>query len=106
MHFVTRHAYIDDWERNTTPSSRDMTILRSNLSSLMTFGLALAPTLAFSLAGHEPKPLVVDIDIFSAVDDVGALAAANVLHNCGMADLKAMVVNTGSEYRGLAVDVS
>lgn len=51
-----------------------------------------------------PKPIVIDTDIFSDVDDVGALAVANVLHNCGMADLRAVLINTSSKYGSLAAN--
>jgi hypothetical protein len=50
-------------------------------------------------------PIIVDTDIFSDVDDVGALAVANVLHNCGLADLLGVVVNTNSKYGALAASV-
>jgi hypothetical protein len=50
-----------------------------------------------------PKPVVIDTDILGDVDDVGALAVANTLHNCGMADLRGVVVNTHSQYSSIAV---
>ncbi|OTB05605.1 hypothetical protein M426DRAFT_319596 [Hypoxylon sp. CI-4A] len=67
---------------------------------------------AFSLPFHaegspsrSAKPIIIDTDIFSDVDDVGSLAIANVLHNCGLADLRGVVVNTHSKYGALAVSV-
>lgn len=54
----------------------------------------------------NPKPIIIDTDIFSDVDDVGALAVANALHNCGKADLRAVMINTNSEYGSLAASVS
>lgn len=54
----------------------------------------------------NPKPIVVDTDIFSDVDDVGALAVANVLHNLGLADLRGVCINTHSRYGALAASVS
>jgi len=49
------------------------------------------------------KPIIIDTDIYSDVDDVGALAVANVLHNCGIAQLKAVMVNSPSKYGSPAV---
>ena len=51
------------------------------------------------------QPIIIDTDIMSDVDDVGALAVANVLHNCGLADIKGVVVNTHSNYGALATSV-
>ncbi|PTB68382.1 nucleoside hydrolase [Trichoderma citrinoviride] len=57
-------------------------------------------------AAGEPvnsrQPIIIDTDLFSDVDDVGALAVANVLHSCGLADLKGVVLNTPSNYGPLA----
>lgn len=53
-----------------------------------------------------PKPIIIDTDLFSDVDDIGALAVANSLHNCGLADLRAIMLNTHSEYGSLAASVS
>ncbi|KAL6696855.1 inosine-uridine preferring nucleoside hydrolase domain-containing protein [Trichoderma pleuroticola] len=55
--------------------------------------------------GHPIKggqPIIIDTDLFSDVDDVGALTIANVLHNCGLADLRGIVLNTPSQYGPLA----
>ena len=61
-------------------------------------------------AAGEPvnsrQPIIIDTDLFSDVDDVGALAVANILHNCGLADLKGVVLNTPSHYGPLAASVS
>ncbi|KAI1483537.1 nucleoside hydrolase [Daldinia eschscholtzii] len=51
------------------------------------------------------KPVVIDTDVFSDVDDVGALAVANVLHNYGLAELRGVAINTRSKYGALAVSV-
>ena len=51
------------------------------------------------------KPVLIDTDIFSDVDDVGSLAVANVLHNNGLADLRGVVINTPSKYGALATSV-
>ncbi|PKK46909.1 hypothetical protein CI102_9727 [Trichoderma harzianum] len=48
------------------------------------------------------QPIIIDTDLFSDVDDVGALTIANVLHNCGLANLKGIVINTPSQYGPLA----
>jgi len=53
-----------------------------------------------------PKPIIIDTDIFSDVDDIGAIAVANTLHNCGVVDLRAVIINTPSEYGALAASVS
>lgn len=52
-----------------------------------------------------PKPIIIDTDIFSDLDDIGAIAVANTLHNCGKVDLKAVIINTPSEYGALAASV-
>lgn len=54
---------------------------------------------------HGGKAIIIDTDIMGDVDDIGALAVANVLHNCGMADLKAVMINTNSSYGSLATSV-
>ncbi|KAF7196023.1 hypothetical protein HII31_02649 [Pseudocercospora fuligena] len=51
---------------------------------------------------HGGKAIIIDTDIMGDVDDIGALAVANVLYNCGMADLKAVMINTNSSYGSLA----
>lgn len=51
------------------------------------------------------KPIVIDTDIFSDVDDVGSLAIANVLHTSGLADLRGVIINTQSKYGALATSV-
>ena len=56
--------------------------------------------------GLNPKPIIIDTDVFSDVDDIGAIAVANTLHSCGMVDLRAVIINTPSEYGALAVSVS
>ena len=54
----------------------------------------------------SPKAIIIDTDIFSDVDDIGAIAVANTLHNCGMVDLQAVIINTPSQYGALAASVS
>lgn len=58
-----------------------------------------------STAGDEGQAIIIDTDLYSDVDDVGALAVANVLHNCGLADLRGVVINTHSRYGALAANV-
>jgi len=57
------------------------------------------------LANAERKKLIIDTDIFSAVDDVGALAIANVFHNARHAEIVGVAVNTPSKWGPLAVNV-
>ncbi|EGR47486.1 uncharacterized protein TRIREDRAFT_64274 [Trichoderma reesei QM6a] len=53
-------------------------------------------------SANQRQPIIIDTDLFSDVDDVGALAIANVLHNYGLADLRGIVLNTPSHYGALA----
>lgn len=61
-------------------------------------------TLGGAIANNV-QPIIIDTDLMSDVDDVGALAVANVLHNCGLADLKGIAINTNSQYGALAANV-
>lgn len=61
--------------------------------------------LASSNSTSYGQPIIVDTDIMSDVDDVGALAIANVLHNCGMADFRGVAIDTHSQYGALAASV-
>ena len=67
----------------------------------------LLVTLLATLAAlaNARKKLIIDTDIFSAVDDVGALAIANVFHNAGDAEIVGVMVNTPSKWGPLAVSV-
>ena len=51
------------------------------------------------------QPIIIDTDLFSDCDDAGAIAIANVLHNCGLADLRGIAINTHSHYGALAANV-
>lgn len=62
--------------------------------------LSVCP-LGQTAAATTAKPILFDTDIFSDVDDVGALTIANQLHRCGAADLRGVFVNTQSEYGSL-----
>ena len=48
---------------------------------------------------------IIDTDTFFVVDDVGALAIANVFHNTGDAEVVGVMVNTPSKWDLLAVSV-
>ncbi|KAK1248843.1 hypothetical protein MKX08_007063 [Trichoderma sp. CBMAI-0020] len=52
-------------------------------------------------SANRGQPIIIDTDLFSDVDDVGALTIANVLHNCGLADLRGVVINSPSHYGAL-----
>lgn len=58
-----------------------------------------------AVKGHG-QPIIIDTDLFGDVDDVGALTIANVLHNCGLADLRGIAINTPSQYGAPAASVS
>ena len=62
-------------------------------------------TFATASTSNHAQAIMIDTDIMSDVDDVGALAVANVLHNCGLADLRGIVINTHSKYGSLAANV-
>ncbi|EFX03579.1 inosine-uridine nucleoside n-ribohydrolase [Grosmannia clavigera kw1407] len=64
---------------------------------------SLSPASATAAHKAKAKPILFDTDIFSDVDDVGALTIANTLHRCGAADLRGIFVNTPSEYGSLTV---
>ncbi|KAI0847062.1 nucleoside hydrolase [Daldinia vernicosa] len=73
-------------------------------TSLFLWALS-SSALVKGISNRLGKPVVIDTDIFSDVDDVGSLAVANVLHNYGLADLRGVAVNTHSKYGALAVSV-
>lgn len=56
-------------------------------------------------ASYHGQAVIIDTDLMTDVDDVGALAIANVLHNCGLADLRGVAINTRSRYGALAASV-
>ena len=68
--------------------------------------LLLSSSLAFAATTKtSAQPIIIDTDLFGDVDDVGALAIANILHNCGMAELKGIAINTHSKYGAPAASV-
>ena len=71
------------------------------------FRIGLCVSLVNASASRIPgcQAIIIDTDIMSDVDDVGALAVANVLHNCNLADLRGIVINTHSKYGALAANV-
>lgn len=67
--------------------------------------LALAvPGVASADATRQPVRLIVDTDMFSDVDDAGALALANAFADAGEARLLAVMVNTPSRWGAPAAD--
>lgn len=62
--------------------------------------------LAESASSSQRQSVIIDTDIFGDVDDIGALTVANVLHNCGLADVKGIAIDTPSKYGALAASVS
>lgn len=52
----------------------------------------------------QRQAIIIDTDMFGDVDDVGAVSVANILHNCGLADVKGIVVDTPSKYGALATN--
>lgn len=84
-----------------------MLVVREPASPAPNIRKATAALLATALAAlaNARKKLIIDTDIFSAVDDVGALAIANVFHNAGDAEIVGVMVNTPSKWGPLAVSV-
>ena len=74
---------------------------------LSAFAFPISACLAHSASNilMQPQAVLIDTDIMSDVDDVGAIAVANVLHNCGIADLRGIAINTHSKYGALAANV-
>ena len=78
------------------------TLKRASVALLCT---ALKACNAAAKSSDYAQPIMIDTDIMSDVDDVGALTVANVLHNCGLADLRGIAINTHSKYGALAASV-
>ncbi len=66
--------------------------------------LSSSLTLAANIT-KSSQPIIIDTDLFGDVDDIGALTIANVLHNCGLAELKGIAINTPSQYGAPAANV-
>ncbi|KAF2725316.1 nucleoside hydrolase [Polychaeton citri CBS 116435] len=77
-------------------------MLSSFVHVLLSLGYARA---CLNGSASTAKAILVDTDIFSDVDDVGALSVTNVLHNCGLVNLLGIAINTHSEYGALAASV-
>ena len=65
--------------------------------------ICISAALAHSDNPQTVKPVIIDTDLYADVDDVGALAIANILHNCGLCDLRGVAINTRPQYGALAV---
>lgn len=96
-------AYSGGHSCSIPPRSENMRrfafLLAISLSGI--FGLAEA----IKSSTNRGQPIIIDTDLFSDVDDVGALTIANVLHNCGLADLRGVVINSPSHYGALGASV-
>lgn len=82
-----------------------MVLIRINMFVPGLISLATILSSVSALNTTKAKPIIIDTDFFSDVDDVGALAIANVLHNCGLCDLQGVVIDTPSKYGALAASV-
>ena len=69
------------------------------------FGYLILLSAGVLPGGLSRQNIIIDTDIFSDVDDIGALAVANVCHNLGLVDLKGVAINTRSKYGALAASV-
>jgi hypothetical protein len=65
---------------------------------------AAVPGVAYAAPGNSPVRLIIDTDIYSDVDDAGALAIANAAQDNGKAKLLAVMVDTPSKWGAPAVD--
>ncbi|KAF2753554.1 inosine-uridine nucleoside n-ribohydrolase [Pseudovirgaria hyperparasitica] len=68
----------------------------------MMFKMLLYALWVTSAGAQSAKDIIMDIDIMGGIDDVGALAVANVFHNCGLATIRGIAINTSSKYGSLA----
>ena len=59
------------------------------------FLLVAVCSLGLSTLSAAPVPLIIDTDLGFDVDDVGAVAVGNHLHDIGAANLLGVVHNTG-----------
>lgn len=75
------------------------------LKEAISLVLAASSASALANASNGAQPIIIDTDLMTDVDDVGALAVANVLHNCGLTDLRGVTLNTRSRYGALAASV-
>lgn len=75
------------------------------LRKLFELAAAVSCLDALASASGGDQPIFIDTDLMTDVDDAGALAVASVLHNCGLADLRGVAINTQSKYGALAASV-
>lgn len=68
-------------------------------------GIVVLCVAAAVAAANGGRPIFIDTDLMTDVDDAGALAVASVLHNCGFADLRGVAINTRSKYGAIAASV-
>ncbi|WP_168200979.1 nucleoside hydrolase [Allokutzneria sp. NRRL B-24872] len=67
--------------------------------------VVVTATLVVPVTPAAPVPLIIDTDICAAVDDVPALAMANLMHSKREAKLLGVMVDTKGEAGAAAVDV-
>lgn len=83
-----------------------MQIQAPNASLLLSISFLFFAVVASTRSSHGGgQPIIIDTDLFGDVDDVGALTIANVLHNCGLAEIKGIAINTHSKYGAPAASV-
>lgn len=76
------------------------------MRATVTTAILLSSTLSFvAETSASRQPIIIDTDLFGDVDDIGALTIANVLQNCGLADLRGVIINTPSMYGAPAASV-
>jgi len=82
-----------------------MTIRKCAAVLVLAAVTSTSPSLEAIEEGDGPRPILVDTDICAAVDDVAALAMANVMHSRGEARLLGVLVDTRGDAGAAAVDV-
>ncbi len=83
--------YVDTLQRKESPSLATRLLRRLGLMGVtLALGLGLA---LHDAAASPPLPVILDTDISSDVDDVGAVAVLHTLANQGRAEILAMMVS-------------
>ncbi|WP_394844488.1 nucleoside hydrolase [Pendulispora brunnea] len=82
-----------------------MTMRKSAAVLVLAATISASPSLEAVEECDAPPPILIDTDICAAVDDVAALAMANVMHSRGEARLLGVLVNTRGDAGAAAVDV-
>jgi hypothetical protein len=85
-------------------TKRYAAVCSATLVVLSLHGIAATSAQAAPRARHAPVHLILDTDISTDVDDVGALALANASQDNGKVDLLAVMVDTASKWGAPAVD--